>query len=96
MAFVWEAEEPFKECLACRSNVWIFSKELCKRFPAVKVGIGSLLLNGIVDDTFQVTFRAGSPSAGFGLHRRGAERVNCGPKLLDVGEKGVYSSYTYD
>jgi len=37
---------------------------------------------------------AGSPSAGFGLHRRGAERVYCGPKLLDVGEKGVYSSYT--
>ncbi|EKL1155570.1 hypothetical protein VAK41_005487 [Klebsiella pneumoniae] len=29
-----------------------------------------------------------------GLHRRGVERVNCGPKLLDLGEKGVYSSYT--
>ncbi|HFG0097439.1 TPA: hypothetical protein ACGFE6_005295, partial [Escherichia coli] len=28
------------------------------------------------------------------LHRRGVERVNCGPKLLDLGEKGVYSSYT--
>jgi len=26
---------------------------------------------------------------------QGAERVNCGPKLLDVGEKGVYSSYTF-
>ncbi|MBW5419798.1 hypothetical protein GHK96_17770, partial [Vibrio cholerae] len=30
-----------------------------------------------------------------GLHRRGVERVNCGPKLLDLGEKGVYSSYTW-
>jgi hypothetical protein len=29
------------------------------------------------------------------LHRRGVERVNCGPKLLDLGEKGVYSSYTF-
>ena len=28
------------------------------------------------------------------MHRRGVERVNCGPKLLDLGEKGVYSSYT--
>ena len=25
---------------------------------------------------------------------QGVERVNCGPKLLDLGEKGVYSSYT--
>ncbi len=36
------------------------------------------------------------PVSRIGLHRRGVERVNCGPKLLDLGEKGVYSSYTYD
>src|SRR5690554_8198869 len=35
------------------------------------------------------------PVSRIGLHRRGVERVNCGPKLLDLGEKGVYSSYTY-
>jgi len=60
MAFVREAEEPFKECFACRSNAWIFSKELRTRFQDVKVGIGlrdAPLLNGIVDDTFKVTFR---------------------------------------
>lgn len=34
------------------------------------------------------------PVSRIGLHRRGVERVNCGPKLLDLGEKGVYSSYT--
>ena len=33
------------------------------------------------------------PVSRIGLHRRGVERVNCGPKLLDLGEKGVYSSY---
>jgi len=60
MAFVREAEQPLRECLACRSNVWIFSKELRARFQAVKVGIGlrgSPLLDGIVDDTFKITFR---------------------------------------
>ena len=36
------------------------------------------------------------PVSRIGLHRRGVERVNCGPKLLDLGEKGVYSSYTSD
>ena len=36
------------------------------------------------------------PVSRIGLHRRGVERVNCGPKLLDLGEKGVYSSYTLD
>lgn len=36
------------------------------------------------------------PVSRIGLHRRGVERVNCGPKLLDLGEKGVYSSYTYN
>ncbi len=35
------------------------------------------------------------PVSRIGLHRRGVERVNCGPKLLDLGEKGVYSSYTF-
>ncbi len=35
------------------------------------------------------------PVSRIGLHRRGVERVNCGPKLLDLGERGVYSSYTY-
>lgn len=35
------------------------------------------------------------PVSRIGLHRRGVERVNCGPKLLDLGEKGVYSSYTW-
>nr|WP_320204361.1 DUF3363 domain-containing protein [Vibrio harveyi] len=34
------------------------------------------------------------PVSRIGLHRRGVERVNCGPKLLDLGEKGVYFSYT--
>lgn len=34
------------------------------------------------------------PVSRIGLHRRGVERVNCGPKLLDLGEKGDYSSYT--
>src|SRR5690554_5919140 len=34
------------------------------------------------------------PVSRIGLHRKGVERVNCGPKLLDLGEKGVYSSYT--
>ncbi len=33
------------------------------------------------------------PVSRIGLHRRGVERVNCGPKLLDLGEKGVYSSW---
>ncbi len=32
------------------------------------------------------------PVSRIGLHRRGVERVNCGPKLLDLGEKGVYSA----
>lgn len=36
------------------------------------------------------------PVSRIGLHRRGVERVNCGPKLLDLGEKGVYSSYTFN
>ena len=36
----------------------------------------------------------GELSAGFRVHRRVAERGNSSQKLLDVGEKGVYSSYT--
>ncbi len=46
--------------VACRSKVWIFSKELCARFQAVKLGVGlgdSPLLDSIVDDTSRVTFR---------------------------------------
>jgi len=42
----------------------------------------------------QVFSVAGSPSAGFGVHGTVAERVNSSPKLLGVGEMGVYSSYT--
>ena len=43
----------------------------------------------------QVFSVAGSPSAGFGVHGTVAERVNSSPKLLGVGEMGVYSSYTH-
>src|SRR5690625_7401271 len=34
------------------------------------------------------------PVRRIGLHRRGVERVDCGPKLLDLGAKGAYCSYT--
>jgi proteic killer suppression protein len=34
------------------------------------------------------------PVSGFGVHGTVAERVNSSPNLLDVGEMGVYSSYT--
>ncbi len=43
---------------------------------------------------FEASLSVSDTSLGIGLHRRGVERVNCGPKLLDLGEKGVYSSYT--
>ncbi|MVO58917.1 hypothetical protein GO845_00220 [Acinetobacter baumannii] len=56
---------------------------------------------GIFYDKEDLAQRQGSnfqrcwlPVSRIGLHRRGVERVNCGPKLLDLGEKGVYSSYT--
>ena len=34
-----------------------------------------------------------APVSRIGLHRRGVERVNCGPKLLDLGERAFISSY---
>ena len=48
----------------------------------------------IVGSRGQVFSVAGSPSAGFGVHGTVAERVNSSPKLLGVGEMGVYSSYS--
>jgi hypothetical protein len=48
----------------------------------------------IVESRGQVFSVAGSPLAGFGVHGTVAERVNSSPKLLDLGEMGVYSSYT--
>lgn len=42
----------------------------------------------------QVVSVAGAPSAGFGVLGTVADRVNGSPKLLDVGEMDVYSSYT--
>jgi hypothetical protein len=48
----------------------------------------------IVGSRGQVFSVAGSPLAGFEVHGAVAERVNSSPKLLDVGEMGVYSSYT--
>ena len=48
----------------------------------------------IVGSRGQVFSVAGSPSAGFGVHCTVAERVNSSHELLDVAERGVYSSYT--
>ena len=60
MAFIREAEQPLGNCLARGSKVWIFSKELCSCFQTVKVSIGLSgppFLDGIVDDTYEITFR---------------------------------------
>jgi len=49
----------------------------------------------LVERGMQVFSVAGFLSAGYGVHCMVSERVNSSQKLLDGGEKGVYSSYTY-
>ena len=47
-----------------------------------------------VESRGQLFSVAGSLSAGFGVRRMVAERLNSSQRQLDLGEKGVYSSYT--
>ena len=78
MAFVREAEQSLSECFAYRSEVWVFSKELCARFQAVKVSIGlrdSPFLDSVLDDTFKIAFRlvrelvvGGAPRHGLAIY----------------------------
>jgi hypothetical protein len=49
----------------------------------------------IVGSRWQVFSVDGFPSAGFGVHRMVAEGISSEQKLLDLREKGVYSSYTH-
>jgi len=50
-------------------------------------------MESIVESRGQVFSVPGSMSTGFGVYRMVAEKLNISQKLLDLGEKSVYSSY---